>query len=44
MSEHKTIREVVLAMGLMDAKKLEEVLNVRLLTEGGFVEGVSAGG
>jgi hypothetical protein len=30
----KTIREVVLAMGLMDAKKLDEILNVRLLTEG----------
>ena len=44
MSENKTIREVVLAMGLMDAKKLDEILNVRLLTEGGFVEGVSGGG
>src|SRR6266568_5411767 len=44
MSENKTIREVVLAMGLMEAKKLDEILNVRRLTEGGFVEGVSAGG
>ena len=44
MGEGKTIREVVLAMGLMDAKKLDEILNVRRLTEGGFVEGVSAGG
>ena len=44
MSENKTIREVVLAMGLMEAKKLDEILNVRLLTEGGFVEGVSAAG
>jgi fumarate hydratase class II len=44
MSENKTIREVVLALGLMDARKLDEVLNVLLLTEGGFVEGVSAGG
>ncbi|MEO8426248.1 MAG: class II fumarate hydratase [Verrucomicrobiota bacterium] len=44
MSENKTIREVVLATGLMDAKKLDEILNVRLLTEGGFVEGVSAAG
>jgi fumarate hydratase class II len=44
MSENKTIREVVLAGGLMEAKKLDEILNVRLLTEGGFVEGVSAAG
>ena len=44
MNENKTIREVVLAKGLMDAKRLDEVLNVRLLTERGFVEGVSAGG
>ncbi|MBI2949400.1 MAG: class II fumarate hydratase [Verrucomicrobia bacterium] len=44
MSENKTIREVVLAMGLMETKKLDEILNVRLLTEGGFVEGVSGGG
>jgi fumarate hydratase class II len=44
MSENKTIREVVLASGLMEAKKLDEILNVRLLTEGGFVEGVSAAG
>jgi len=44
MGEGKTIREVVLAMGLMEAKKLDEILNVRRLTEGGFVEGVSAGG
>jgi hypothetical protein len=40
----KTIREVVLAMGLMEAKKLDEILNIRRLTEGGYVEGVSAGG
>jgi fumarate hydratase class II len=44
MGEGKTIREVVLAMGLMEAGKLDEILNVRRLTEGGFVEGVSAGG
>jgi hypothetical protein len=34
----------VLAMGMMEAKRLDEVLNIRRLTEGGFVEGVSAGG
>jgi fumarate hydratase class II len=44
MSGNKTIREVVLAMGLMEAKRLDEVLNIRRLTEGGFVEGVSTGG
>ena len=44
MSENKTIREVVLAMGLMEAKRLDEILNIRRLTEGGFVEGVSASG
>jgi len=43
-SENKTIREVVLAMGLMEAKKLDAILDIRRLTEGGFVEGVSAGG
>ena len=44
MSENKTVREVVLEMGLMEAKSLDEILNIRRLTEGGFVEGVSAGG
>ena len=42
--ENKTIREVVSAMGLMEAKKLDEILDIRRLTEGGFVEGVSVGG
>jgi fumarate hydratase class II len=43
-SENKTIREVVRAMGLMEAMKLDAILDIRRLTEGGFVEGVSAGG
>jgi len=44
MSENKTIREVVLAMGLIEAGKLDEILNIHRLSGGGFVEGVSAGG
>ncbi len=44
MAENKTIREVVLEMGLMDGAKLDEVLDIRKMTEGGFVAGVSGGG
>ncbi|GBC97747.1 Fumarate hydratase class II [bacterium HR17] len=44
MAENKTIREVVLEMGLMDAEQLDKVLDIRRMTEGGFVAGVSAGG
>jgi len=44
MSENKTIREVVLEMGLMPAEELDKVLDIRKMTEGGFVAGVSAGG
>ncbi len=44
MAENKTIREVVLELGLMRADKLDEVLDIRKMTEGGFVAGVSAGG
>ena len=44
MTEKKTIREVVLEMGLMEGNRLDEILDIRRLTEGGFVEGVSAGG
>ncbi len=36
-------RQVVLAMGLMEAKKLDEILDIRRLTEGGLVEGISVG-
>jgi len=34
---------VVLAMRLMEAKKFDAILDIRRLTEGGFVGGVSAG-
>jgi hypothetical protein len=44
MCENKAIREVRLPMGLIEAKKVNEILDIRRLTEGGFVEGVSAGG
>lgn len=44
MSENKTVREVVLEMGLMSAEELDKVLDIRKMTEGGFVAGVSAGG
>ncbi|MER3467969.1 MAG: aspartate ammonia-lyase, partial [Thermoflexus sp.] len=43
MAEDKTIREVVLEMGLLPPEKLDEVLDVRRMTEGGFVAGMSAG-
>jgi len=44
MAENRTIREVVLEMGLMPPEKLDEVLDVRKMTEGGFVAGMSGGG
>ncbi len=44
MAENRTIREVVLEMGLLPAEKLDEVLDVRKMTEGGFVAGMSGGG
>ncbi|MDW8029803.1 MAG: class II fumarate hydratase [Armatimonadota bacterium] len=44
MAENKTIREVVLDMGLMSEEELDKVLDIRKMTEGGFVAGVSAGG
>jgi fumarate hydratase class II len=37
MAEGKTIREVALELGLLPPGKLDEVLNVRAMTEGGFV-------
>lgn len=44
MAESKTIREVVLTMGLMGEDKLDEVLDIRKMTEGGFVTGARGGG
>jgi len=44
MAENKTIRQVVLEMGLMDEAELDRVLDIRKMTEGGFVAGVSGGG
>ena len=32
------------AMSLIEAKELDEILDIRLWTEGGLVEGASAGG
>ena len=37
MAEGKTIREVALELKLLPPEKLDEVLNVRAMTEGGFV-------
>jgi len=44
MAENKTIHQVVLEMGLMDEAELDRVLDIRKMTEGGFVAGVSGGG
>jgi hypothetical protein len=39
MAENKTIRQVVLEMGLMDEAELDRVLDIRKMTEGGFCGG-----
>lgn len=44
LSENKTIREVALELKLLSPEKLDEILNVRTMTQGGFIAGVSAGG
>lgn len=44
MAENKTIREVVLELGWMKEDELDKILDIRKMTEGGFVAGVSAGG
>lgn len=44
MAEGKTIREVVLEMKLLPPEKLDEVLDVRKMTQGGFIAGVGGGG
>jgi len=44
MAENKTIREVVLEMRLMSADELDKLLDIRKMTEGGFVAGMGAGG
>jgi fumarate hydratase class II len=44
MAENKTIREVALELGLMKEDELDKVLDIRKMTEGGFVAGVSGGG
>jgi len=44
MAENKTIREVVLELGWMREDELDKILDIRKMTEGGFVAGVSGGG
>jgi fumarate hydratase class II len=44
MAQGKTIREVVLEMKILPPEKLDEVLDIRKMTQGGFIAGVSAGG
>jgi len=44
MAQGKTIREVVLEMKLLPPEKLDEVLDIRKMTQGGFIAGVSGGG
>lgn len=44
LSAKKTIREVALELKLLSPEKLDEILDIRQMTEGGFVAGVSAGG
>ncbi|CUU10553.1 fumarase, class II [Candidatus Kryptobacter tengchongensis] len=44
MAENKTIREVVLELGWMKEDELDKVLDIKKMTEGGFVAGVSGGG
>jgi fumarate hydratase class II len=44
MAQGRTIREVVLEMKLLPPEKLDEVLDIRKMTQGGFIAGVSAGG
>ncbi len=40
MAQGKTIREVVLEMKLLPPEKLDEVLDIRKMTQGGFIAGV----
>jgi len=44
MATGKTIKEVVIEKGLLDPDKIDELLDVRALTEGGIQGGVGAGG
>ncbi len=44
LAQNKTIREVVLEMKLLPPEKLDEVLDIRKMTQGGFIAGVGAGG
>ncbi len=44
MAQGKTIREVVLEMKLLPPEKLDEVLDIRKMTQGGFIAGVGGGG
>ncbi len=44
LAQNKTIREVVLEMKLLPPEKLDEVLDIRKMTQGGFIAGVGGGG
>ncbi len=44
LATKKTIREVALELKLLGAEKLDEVLDIRKMTQGGFIAGVSGGG
>lgn len=44
LATQKTIREVALELKLLDSEKLDEILDIRKMTAGGFIAGVLAGG
>ncbi|MCI2430741.1 class II fumarate hydratase [Candidatus Acetothermia bacterium] len=44
LAQRKTIREIVLEMKLLPPEKLDEILDIRVMTQGGFIAGVSGGG
>jgi fumarate hydratase, class II len=44
LAEGKSVKQVVLEMGLMSEEELDKALNPGAMTEGGIVAGVSGGG
>jgi fumarate hydratase class II len=44
LAENKSVKEVILEMGLMTEAELDAALDARAMTEGGIVAGVSGGG